>query len=541
MINTKENLVLTIAVGSNYEEMAKLTHPTIKKYADRIGADFICVSESKTTTPHWEKFNHIYSLLNKYKRILYLDTDIIIRDDCPNLFDIIPKEKLSLFDEMPYTNQRNLSLIESCKDYGIILKNWNGKYYNTGVMVISRLHKELFKKPEKEIFNFYEQGYFNAILAKTLESAGNELSVQDLPYWFNRMTCMDRYTGEERFSSYIIHYAGYPNYLFVLDLIKKDLDNWYTASKNGGYHYKRHILIDVQGGLGDQISAEPTIRFMQKYVYPDDDITVLTHFPRIFKHLKNVKIFSHGEFKGENDVPYYHICSLPGPETLMWQCVSNLMCHTVDFSSMALLRRILPNKDKQLKIETNLSDISKVIEVVGIRNLNDLILIHPGRHWQSKTFPIQWWQDVVNGLAEEKLPVCIIGKDETTRGVLDIKIPEGVLDTRNLLDLDSLITLISQAKITVSNDSAPIHIAGAFDNYIVLIPTCKHPDHILPYRNGTQNYKTTVLYKDLACYEFDSRPTSIYGVLGDKLKKDFSFYLPEPKLVVSKIKELYRS
>ena len=535
-----ENLVLTLAVGSKYEEMAKLTHPTLKKYAERIGADFICISEANTTTPHWEKFNQIYTLLNKYKRIFYLDTDIIIRDDCPNVFDLIPKEKLSLFDEMPYTNQRNLSLIESCKDYGIILKNWNGKYYNTGVMVVSRLHKELFKKPEKEIFNFYEQGYFNANLAKILESVGNELSVQELPYWFNRMTCMDNYTGEERFASYIIHYAGYPNLNFVLDLIQKDIYNWNTSSKNGGYHYKRHILINVQGGLGDQICVEPVIRFMQKHVYKEDDITVVTHFPRIFKHIKDIKLFAHGEFKREQDVPYYHICSLPGPETLMWQYISNLMCHTVDFSSMALLRRILPNEDKQVKIEVNLDDIKKIIEVVGIRNLNDLILIHPGRHWQSKTFPIQWWQDVVDGLAEEKLPICIIGKDETTRGVLDIKIPEGVLDTRNLLDLDSLIALIAQAKILVSNDSAPIHIAGAFDNHIILIPTCKHPDHILPYRNGTQSYKTTALYKDLACYEFDSRPTSIYGVLGDKLKRDYSFYLPEPKLIVDKIKEIYR-
>lgn len=537
----KDNLVLTIAVGDSYQKMAKLTHPTLELYAKRIDADFISINSATTSTPHWEKFNQIYGLLNKYKRIFYLDTDIIIRDDCPSIFDIVPYGQIGLFDEMPYTNQRNLSLIESCKDYGIILKDWNGRYYNSGVMVVSRMHKELFIKPEKEVFNFYEQGYFNANLARILESAGNELSVFDLPYWFNRMTCMDSYIGEDRFASYIIHYAGYPNLNFVLDLIEKDIERWGIDKKKGGYYYKKHILINVQGGLGDQICAEPVIRFMQKYVFKEDDVTVLTHFPRIFKHIKDIKLFAYGEFMREQDIPYYSVFSLPGPETPMWRYVSNLMCHTLDFASMSILRRTLPNKDKQIKIDVDAEDIHKVIEVVGKKELSELILIHPGRHWQSKTFPIAWWQEVVDELSREKLPACIIGKDESTRGVLDIKVPEGVTDTRNLLDLGGLIALISKAKVLISNDSAPIYIAGAFDNHIVLIPTCKHPDHILPFRNGSQQYKTTVLYKNLACYEFDSRPTSIYGVLGDKLKQDYSFYLPSPKDVVEKIKEAHRS
>lgn len=530
----RKNLILTISVGDNYKKISELTHPLIKAYADKIDADFYVVNENTCTSPHWEKFNYIYNLLNKYERILYVDTDILIRNDCPNLFDIVPILDIGLFNELPYTSQRYLSLIESCKEYGITLKNWNGRYYNTGVMVVSRCHKFLFKKPEKELFNFYEQGYFNANLAKELDKVGNELTIFELPYKFNRMTCMDQFTGEERFASYLIHYAGYPSLDFVLELIKKDIKKW--SDDTPKFEYKQHVLVNVQGGLGDQISVEPSLRFLKKYVYPNADVKVLTHFPRIFSHLKGLmEIYSHGELKGDKDIPFYQICSLPGPETEMWKYVSNLLCHTIDFSSMALMRRTLPNKDKQIKLEIKEEDIKEVESILGKIDLSELILVHAGKHWESKTFPIEWWQGIVDGLNKNGMKVCLIGSDEKTRGVLPLELRNGMVDTRNLLTLGGLIYLISKAKVLLSNDSAPIHIAGAFDNWICLIPTCKHSDYILPFRNGIQEYKTKVMCKRQMSFDYDSRPSSINGVLADKVPTKFEDYLPEISNVISEI------
>ena len=145
-----KNLVMTIAVGDAYVAMSKLTHPSIKKYAEKIGADFFSVDTSLESTPHWSKFTNIHRLLNSYHRLLYCDTDILIRDDCPNIFDIVPVGEIGLFNELPFvTEPRGQSLMMACKDYDIVLKDWNGNYYNTGVMVISRQHKQLFKKPDK--------------------------------------------------------------------------------------------------------------------------------------------------------------------------------------------------------------------------------------------------------------------------------------------------------------------------------------------------------------------------------------------------------
>jgi hypothetical protein len=54
-----------------------------------------------------------------------------------------------------------------CQGYGHQLKNdWEGNYYNTGVLVVSRMHRNLFKLPEKQIVigDFYEQDYINMMI-----------------------------------------------------------------------------------------------------------------------------------------------------------------------------------------------------------------------------------------------------------------------------------------------------------------------------------------------------------------------------------------
>jgi len=527
-----DTLVLTIAVGDEYSQMAKITHPTIKAYAARIGADFLCVDESNSTSPHWEKCQ-IYHLLNKYKRILYLDTDVIVRDDCPNLFDVVPEGKLGMFNEAPFVGGRVQSIYDACNDYDTTAPEWNGKYYNSGVMVISRAQRQLFKKPAVESCNFYEQGYLNLQIIK------QKVEMLDLSYRFNRMTCMDPITGEERHAAYIIHYAGFPDLQFVLDIIPRDIEKWGNDSPE--YKYQRHIVVDVSGGLGDQVEAEPAIRYMKQHIYPEDDITVLTHFPRLFRHIEGINVFEHGEFIGEPDTPYYYCRSLPDVKAVMWSIVSNLLCHTVDFCSMALLRRTLPLKDKQVKLKVGVDDFTEVADTVGIRNLNELILIHPGRHWESKTFPVEWWQEIIDGLVAAGLPVCIIGKEEDTRGTMPVAVPDGVIDTRDLLTLGGLMALISQAKVTISNDSCPIHIAGAFDNHIILIPSCKHPDHLLPFRNGSQDYKTAALYKKLTIDDCNTQPTAGLENIqsGEFVKGDIIDYLPDPADVVKQAKQFY--
>jgi hypothetical protein len=504
--------IVTLCIGEESLSIAEITHPTIKAYANKLGVDFVLVDTepSPSISPHWAKFK-LYDLLNKYDRIIYFDTDLVVRDDCPNLFEIVPYNQIGAFNEAKFM-PREYSLIETARFYNVDWENlhWNGKYYNTGVLVFSKCHRHLFKKPDAEFPNYFEQSYLNLKIAQeeNTRTVEDKSLMFDLSYRYNRMTCLD-FSGEERHASYIVHYAGY-KYVVPLDtikaLIKKDIEKWGLDGPK--YDYKRHIAVIVSGGMGDQIDAEPSIRFLQN-IYGDADIHVTTHWPRLFKHLK-YPVSLHNDFRGKEDTPYFRMPTFPDPTTINYSVISNLMCHTVDYCSIATLHRVLPLKDKIINLSVEKDDEDELNAILNGFDLSKAVIIHPGRHWESKSFPVEWWQELINKISN-KVPVCLIGTDNhENRGAFQLDLPSNSFNLIDRTSVGSLISAISRAPILVSNDSAPIHIAGAFDNWIVLIPTCKHPDHVLPYRidekGRISNYhKAFALYKKLTFDSCDQR------------------------------------
>jgi lipopolysaccharide biosynthesis glycosyltransferase len=230
----KENLVLTISIGDHYKKVSKVTLPSIEKYAKKINADFFNIDQPnpKFITQKWNKF-HIHELLNQYKRILYLDIDLIIREDAPNLFEIVPEDKLGMFNEGRYSSR--FEYVEQASEYyGEPVKKWNGKFYNSGVMVISRRHKSIFKEPKGVHIVETDQPYIN------LRIINDKVEMFDLDFRYNRMDILDKFCGISRLDSYIVHYAGAPKEI-QLDVIKKDIDQWKIDSPK--FEYKRNILI----------------------------------------------------------------------------------------------------------------------------------------------------------------------------------------------------------------------------------------------------------------------------------------------------------
>lgn len=218
-----KKLVLTIAIGPYHQGMGRVTHPLLKAYADRIGADFKVITEQaiSKTTPHWEKFQ-ISALLEEYDRILFLDTDVVVRGDTPDLFEVVPEPLLGAFNEAPYAKRGSGILNGVAQGYGVSLDGWDGRYFNTGVMVISRCHREVFLKPDEEIDYFYEQSYLNLTFFK------NKVAMHELEYRFNRMMCMDAFIPEHRLDAYIVHYAGVedPDPERVYSFIESEIQLW---------------------------------------------------------------------------------------------------------------------------------------------------------------------------------------------------------------------------------------------------------------------------------------------------------------------------
>jgi len=528
-INKKENLVLTISVGDFYKDLSKYTLPSIKKYANKIGADFINITENDPgyITQKWNKF-HIYELLNKYKRILYLDIDLIIREDTPSLFDIVPETKLGMFDEGRYA-QRYEYLEQASNYYGEPLKKWNGAFYNSGVMVISRRHKQIFKMPKGFDFVETDQPYIN------LRIVNDGVDMFGLNYKYNRMDILDKFVGISRLDSYIVHYAGAPKDI-LLSVLLKDVEQWKNDSPE--YKYIRNILISVTAGMGDQLCTEPAIRYTEK-IYPDANIYVVSHFPRLFEHL-DMPVFNYDQWKGTKDA-LLTLYSCPDDDKSDNK-LSHVLFHPTDFASISMIRRTMPNEDKTIKLKLDVEDVASVIDMLKEKpHDKKMVLIHPGKWWPSKTFPVDWWQKVIDGLSKD-LYVCLIGKTiDEKQGYLPVTCPSNGFDFRDVTSLGELFALISLSKVLVTNDSSPLHIAGAFDNWIVVMPTCKHADHILPYRNGTQSYKTKALQKKLLLDDLEIRYTEFETDTIDKIPegKTLYDYLPEPEEVIKEVLKIY--
>ena len=224
---SEKKFVFSIAIGDDYRRISEITWPTIKRYADRIGADSMNLikDESSFSSPHWEKFL-INDILCAFDRVIYLDSDLIIRPDCPDLFRLTSPAHIGAFNEGRYADRPEMLIRHMADRYGYPMPAWDGRYFNTGVMVVSKSHKHLFEKPTIEHGDSYlEQSYINLMIAL------HKVPVHDIGYRFNRMGCVDESyrPSRDRLDSYILHYAGWHTQGGADKLIPRieaDLDAW---------------------------------------------------------------------------------------------------------------------------------------------------------------------------------------------------------------------------------------------------------------------------------------------------------------------------
>lgn len=232
----KSIAVVSGAFGERYVRMAEATYPTMKAYASRIGAEFIALKDRTfdgRASAHWEKLQ-LGGLLGTFERVLWLDADVAVRDDAPDILADIPEDVLGAWDEAPYGPW----------DYAGFIREWDrlagggatpypGFHFNTGVMALGRAHRALFDAPPS--FPGYEllwdQGWLNYRLARM------KTRYVDIGHRLNHMFI----SPGNRIESFIIHYCGTVNgsgYAKEIppggdcaDLIRSDLARWRARTR----------------------------------------------------------------------------------------------------------------------------------------------------------------------------------------------------------------------------------------------------------------------------------------------------------------------
>lgn len=532
--------IVTICTNFDYQKMSEISHPTIKAYAEKIGADFIVWNEVDLNFhPGFQKYK-IYDLLEEYERILYLDTDLLVREDTPDLFEIVPKGSFAAFKEGIFLNQRpSMHLfskkLPEVKREKLMLRKWieNDHYFNTGVMVVDREARECFAKPELLIENFYEQTQLNWQIFKTKQYRPNDFEIYELDYVFNRMFVMDKATGTDHRASFIVHFAGQMGpdgtRASVTQLMERVLESW---KKEPGKRYKENIYILADGGIGDVVAVEPVARYLAYDLFREENILIRTPWVPALQHLVDpdrVKVVHTSKI-----IPdwiksmFYPISLYPKGDDEAAKVMTHMLCHPTDFASISAFAGQIPAKDKTIQLMTQKMDHE--IE----ERLRNCVIIHAGKSWQSKTFPKQWWQTVSDMIQSEGFDVALIGKDsggQGSTGFLPIA-ANNALDLRNKLNMSEFFRAIELAPVTISNDSSPVHVAGAFDNWLGVIPTVKNAYNILPFRKGSQRYKTTVLSKKSV--SLPMKPNLAREVSADYLPEDvLHSVLPKAEEIVN--------
>jgi hypothetical protein len=518
-----KHAIVTIVNGDYFEQMAALTHPTIRAYAERIGAEFIVWRDvSRYQYPEYKKME-IGDLLGTYDRVLYIDTDVIVRPDAPDIFDVVPADHLGILEESKYFD-RQTTTVQFMTKVGYDARDWNGKYYNAGIYVCSRCHRELFVMPPREFDHFRDQSWFNTLIAD------RKVKVFPLPHRFNRIVSLDRIFGEERLDAWFLHYAGFHvegERAGVLDLIARDLDSWRQTAPH--YRYPNNVAFIVQGSLAEQIAAEPVIRYAKDVIYRGDNLTLVSAWPAVFGHL-DLPIFR--AFNEDASAPKFHArYTREHPEARHKPLFHQV--HPTTLAAITALGLELPAAARTPKLAVHPATRATLAEIVPARNLESLVLVHPGGGLPANSFPPDVWQSYADALVERGYEVAVIGnRGGDDWGIVNFD-RSRVIDLVDRLSLAELVALVSQARVLVSNDSAPVQIAGAFDNWIGVIATLRLAEYVLPWRKASQHYRAASLERAVLAADYFHKPSgSIQPALDACDEARLRECLPEPRTIV---------
>lgn len=208
-------------ININRDKLFKICEKTLEEYCKNYKIALEIITEKKfdingiDTTYNYLTFekNQIYDLFNKYDRILRLDADILITSHCPNLFEIVPIDKIGIvFEDIgPKRKERRKVIKEIQNELGSV--GWKTGYFNSGVILASEEHKEIFNLDHRiiEVIKNLKTRYAKeqTFLNYKIRDLGFELF--ELDFKFNHI--LKIFNGPwignpNRYDSFIIHYAG---------------------------------------------------------------------------------------------------------------------------------------------------------------------------------------------------------------------------------------------------------------------------------------------------------------------------------------------
>ncbi len=170
-----------------------------------------------------------------------------------------------------------------------------------------------------------------------------------------------------------------------------------------------------------------------------------------------------------------------------------------------------------------------------VKELPIKIGINPSSVWKTKRWPVEYFTSLIKKIYETlKVPCIITGsqKEIQYNAQIEKSLPLGYcINLTGKTDLSSLVSLISQCNIFITNDSGPMHIAAALKIPTLAIfgPTTKELG-FFPY-----SPKAQVIEQQLAC-----RPCRLHGSNNCPRKHFLCMKLITPDIVFDKVLKIVK-
>lgn len=128
------------------------------------------------------------------------------------------------------------------------------------------------------------------------------------------------------------------------------------------------------------------------------------------------------------------------------------------------------------------------LQNIGLNTSEPWIVLHPGVSEKKREYPVGLWKEVISLLHETtgcQLLITGSNMDLPIAEELSTAIPGRLYHAAGLLNIEEFISIIAASKLTISVNTATVHIAAAFGTPVVVLYACTNPQHT-PWKTKAQ-------------------------------------------------------
>jgi len=160
--------------------------------------------------------------------------------------------------------------------------------------------------------------------------------------------------------------------------------------------------------------------------------------------------------------------------------------HTIDYHLALLAPLGIAEASRAVRLTLPKSAHEKADDLLETKSIRrQFVIFHPGTARPEKFWNAQRWGEVINHTGDnQNVDLVITGGtsplEQTHIGDIIAKVRHHVVDLSGKTDLLTLAALIAKARLLVTVDSAPVHLASATSTPQVILFGPTHPFHWRP-------------------------------------------------------------